>query len=73
MVRYMGLSYRVGIFDSMGLSYCEATKDVLDKYAQASGQRVNYVKSAMCVSPRIRRQYGERLAGLIRVQLVECH
>jgi hypothetical protein len=52
---------------------CAAIMRVLDKYARASGQVVNFSKSAVCVSPSLSVTEGERLARLVGVRLVICH
>ncbi|KAK3218543.1 hypothetical protein Dsin_012513 [Dipteronia sinensis] len=47
--------------------------NLLMRYEKASGQVVNYNKSAMCVSPSIPLFEGKRLAALIGVKIVDCH
>ncbi|KAK2647696.1 hypothetical protein Ddye_015185 [Dipteronia dyeriana] len=39
----------------------------------ASGQQVNFSKSAMCVSPSIQDTVRERLASIVGIRIVECH
>lgn len=46
---------------------------VLDDYAKASGQLVNFSKSAICVSPSINIPDRNRLASIVGMNLVECH
>ncbi|KAK3229242.1 hypothetical protein Dsin_001123 [Dipteronia sinensis] len=52
---------------------CRTIKRILDDYASASGQVVNFQKLAMCVSKRVNRQRATGLARLLGVQLVRCH
>ncbi|KAK3229670.1 hypothetical protein Dsin_001551 [Dipteronia sinensis] len=52
---------------------CVAIKRVLEKYAAASGQVVNFSKSALCVSSAVERSECERLAAIMGMQVVECN
>ncbi|KAK3230117.1 hypothetical protein Dsin_001998 [Dipteronia sinensis] len=61
------------IFTRASVRDCHAIKNVLDVYSRALGQRVNFQKSAMCVSGRVSRRQALSLARIIGVQLVECH
>ncbi|KAK3204765.1 hypothetical protein Dsin_018811 [Dipteronia sinensis] len=54
-------------------SNCIAIKRVLDDYARTSGQLVNFVKSAVCMSLTVNRVEKERPAAIVGFQLVECH
>ena len=49
-----------------------AVKGILKVYAKASGQEVNFRKSAACVSPSLTAAEGDRLAGIIGVSKVSC-
>ncbi|KAK2652480.1 hypothetical protein Ddye_012336 [Dipteronia dyeriana] len=46
---------------------------ILNCYAEASGQVVNFQKSTLCVSKRVTRGRAENLANILGVRLVECH
>ncbi|KAK3180690.1 hypothetical protein Dsin_000079 [Dipteronia sinensis] len=46
---------------------CKAIKTTLEEYAKASGQVINYDKSAICTSPSCPVAQGERLVSLIGV------
>ncbi|KAK2663281.1 hypothetical protein Ddye_001855 [Dipteronia dyeriana] len=52
---------------------CRAIKTILDQYAKASAQVINYGKFAMCTSLSYLVVEGKRLAEMIGVQLVDCH
>ncbi|KAK3218516.1 hypothetical protein Dsin_012486 [Dipteronia sinensis] len=52
---------------------CWSIRKVLGCYAKASGQEVNFQKSAMCVSKKVSRNMAVRMARIIGVQLVDCH
>ncbi|KAI9162186.1 hypothetical protein LWI28_024695 [Acer negundo] len=52
---------------------CNTIKNILERYAKASGQVINYDKSALCTSPSCPVAEGERLASLIGIKLVACH
>ncbi|KAK3222430.1 hypothetical protein Dsin_009455 [Dipteronia sinensis] len=61
------------IFPKANDRNCLAVKTILDDYEKASGQAVNFWKSAMCISPSFNAREGERKASLIGIKLVECH
>ncbi|KAK3195383.1 hypothetical protein Dsin_026693 [Dipteronia sinensis] len=52
---------------------CVAIKTMLEEYERASGQVINFSKSAMCVSPSFWAIVGERLASMMGIKLVDCH
>ncbi|KAK2656123.1 hypothetical protein Ddye_009175 [Dipteronia dyeriana] len=52
---------------------CLAIRRVLDWYALASGQMVNFHKSVMCVSKKVTTGRAANLARILGVQLVQCH
>ncbi|KAK2651128.1 hypothetical protein Ddye_018617 [Dipteronia dyeriana] len=52
---------------------CLAIYQVLERYAMASGQVINFQKSAMCVSKGVSRHRASNLARILGVQLVWCH
>ncbi|KAK2649869.1 hypothetical protein Ddye_017358 [Dipteronia dyeriana] len=53
--------------------YCETIKRVLQNYFEASGQVINYEKSAVCVSPSVGKTEGKRLADRMGMNLMDCH
>ncbi|KAI9156545.1 hypothetical protein LWI28_008377 [Acer negundo] len=61
------------LFTKASVSNCGAIKSILGVYAAASGQVINFNKSAFCVSPSI--SCGERamLADILGVVAVDCH
>ncbi|KAK3231755.1 hypothetical protein Dsin_003636 [Dipteronia sinensis] len=52
---------------------CRSIKSVLECYARASGQVVNFQKSAICVSRKVSRVRTVRLARIVGVQQVGFH
>ncbi|KAK2638289.1 hypothetical protein Ddye_026084 [Dipteronia dyeriana] len=52
---------------------CTTIRNLLDDYASASGQLINFEKLALCVSISVGRAEGSRLASIIGVQWVKCH
>ncbi|KAK2645062.1 hypothetical protein Ddye_020257 [Dipteronia dyeriana] len=52
---------------------CLTIKCVLDCYASASSQVVNFQKSMLFVSIRVSRQRGEALANVLGVHFIACH
>ncbi|KAK3230420.1 hypothetical protein Dsin_002301 [Dipteronia sinensis] len=52
---------------------CLVLKRILDDYASASGQVVNFNKSALCVSNSVSSTVATELANVIGVNLVPCH
>ncbi|KAK3200123.1 hypothetical protein Dsin_023538 [Dipteronia sinensis] len=52
---------------------CVAIRTLLEVYANASGQVINFNKSAMCVSPSYSASVGERLVSVMGITLVDCH
>ncbi|KAK3198085.1 hypothetical protein Dsin_021500 [Dipteronia sinensis] len=52
---------------------CVAIRNLLQVYATASDQVINYNKSAMCVSPSYSASVAERLAYVMGIKLVDCH
>ncbi|KAK3188705.1 hypothetical protein Dsin_028266 [Dipteronia sinensis] len=52
---------------------CKSIRRILDTYARASGQVINFAKSAMCVSPSVSSQECTRLAAFIGIGVVDCH
>ncbi|KAK3212445.1 hypothetical protein Dsin_017151 [Dipteronia sinensis] len=54
-------------------SNCVSIHRILDCYTKASGQEVNYTKSAMCVSLSLTSQVSAHLAAIVGVRAVECH
>ncbi|KAK0594791.1 hypothetical protein LWI29_000556 [Acer saccharum] len=61
------------IFTKASENDCHAIKRVLELYGKASGQVVNFDKSALCVSKRVPRRRARSCARIIGVQLVGCH
>ncbi|KAK3193470.1 hypothetical protein Dsin_024780 [Dipteronia sinensis] len=52
---------------------CVSIRRILDIYARASGQIINFDKSAMCVSPSVPSQECIRMVAIIGIGVVECH
>ncbi|KAK3227092.1 hypothetical protein Dsin_006954 [Dipteronia sinensis] len=52
---------------------CRAIKHILGDYALASGQEVNFSKSALCTSKSVFRAQRMRLANIVGVNLVRYH
>ncbi|KAK3218164.1 hypothetical protein Dsin_012134 [Dipteronia sinensis] len=50
-----------------------AIHDILDVYHMASGQRVNFNKSSICVSKSVFKREADRLTGVLCIRLVHCH
>ncbi|KAK2634622.1 hypothetical protein Ddye_029414 [Dipteronia dyeriana] len=59
------------IFTRASVRDCHAIKNVYNVYSKASGQRVNFQKSAMCVSRRVSKRMVVALAMIIGVLLVD--
>ncbi|KAL5555846.1 hypothetical protein UlMin_038082 [Ulmus minor] len=52
---------------------CYAIKEILSHYETASGQLVNYSKSAVCFGPSIREEDIGRMVAILGVEQVKCH
>ncbi|KAL5555671.1 hypothetical protein UlMin_037907 [Ulmus minor] len=52
---------------------CYAIKQILLQYETASGQLVNYSKSAVCFGPNIREEDIGRMVAILGVAQVKCH
>ncbi|KAK2642451.1 hypothetical protein Ddye_024214 [Dipteronia dyeriana] len=52
---------------------CYTIRHILETYAAALGQTINYEKSVMCFSRAVNWSEGDRLASLIGVRHVRCH
>lgn len=50
-----------------------AVKQVLQKYADASGQLINFQKSAITFSPSVREMQSQEIRNLLNVPMVEGH
>ncbi|KAK3226044.1 hypothetical protein Dsin_005906 [Dipteronia sinensis] len=61
------------LFAEAAPSNCVSIRRILDFYAKASGQEVNYTKSAMCVSPSLKSQASAHLTAIVGVREAECH
>ncbi|KAK2638598.1 hypothetical protein Ddye_026393 [Dipteronia dyeriana] len=61
------------IFTKASEKDCRSLKCILDCYAEASRQVVNFQKSTICVTMRVSRGRAENLAGILSVCMVECH
>lgn len=61
------------IFAKANNANCTEVKRVLDIYALASEQLVNFDKSAICVSPSMPVEEGNRLATIVGMKLIDCH
>ena len=51
---------------------CKTVRRILVDYEIASGQVVNFNKSAICTSKSVSRVIGDRLANIVGVKLVKC-
>ncbi|KAK3198138.1 hypothetical protein Dsin_021553 [Dipteronia sinensis] len=61
------------LFSKANEGNCVAVKNILETYARASCQLINFSKSAVCVSPSMSIVESERIASMIGVKLVDCH
>ncbi|KAK2634368.1 hypothetical protein Ddye_029160 [Dipteronia dyeriana] len=61
------------MFSKVTTRDCKAIRRVLDIYACASGQSVNFHKSAMYVSKKVSHDMTLSLAKILGVRLVPCH
>ncbi|KAL5861935.1 hypothetical protein ACOSQ4_003231 [Xanthoceras sorbifolium] len=61
------------LFSRARLSDCETIKALLFIYSQASGQLVNFSKSAISFSPQVSQNEQHLLAGVLGVSVVNCH
>ncbi|KAK3218877.1 hypothetical protein Dsin_012847 [Dipteronia sinensis] len=61
------------LFTNATSDNCTFIRKLLDDYAGASGQLINFEKSALCVSNSVGKAEGSRLASIIGVQWVKCH
>ncbi|KAL5780225.1 hypothetical protein ACOSQ2_010962 [Xanthoceras sorbifolium] len=61
------LFFRASPFD------CSAVGSILGSYSEASGQKINFDKSALCVSKQVAPGVSSALALLLGVNLVPCH
>ena len=52
---------------------CYAIKEILSLYETASGQLVNYSKSAVCFGPSIREEDISQMVAILGVAQVKCH
>ncbi|KAL5555386.1 hypothetical protein UlMin_037622 [Ulmus minor] len=52
---------------------CYAIKEILLQYETASGQLVNYSKSAVCFGPSISEEDSGRMVAILGVTQVKCH
>ncbi|KAK3211638.1 hypothetical protein Dsin_016344 [Dipteronia sinensis] len=59
-------------FDRVEWVFLEALKSLLKVYAMASGQVINFNKSAICISPSFSVSNSERLSSVVGIKLVEC-
>ncbi|KAK0607443.1 hypothetical protein LWI29_015165 [Acer saccharum] len=61
------------LFTKATLAECRNIKSLLEFYSQASGQIVNFNKSAVCFSRKIAWPEKRRLAAALDMSLVEVH
>ncbi|KAK3219319.1 hypothetical protein Dsin_013289 [Dipteronia sinensis] len=61
------------LFPQATVANCKVLKRVLDDYANASGQMVNYTKSGLCVSSMVNVAVSEKLAAILGFRVVDCH
>ncbi|KAK3211146.1 hypothetical protein Dsin_015852 [Dipteronia sinensis] len=61
------------IFTKADEKNCVAIREILAVYGRASGQVINFNKSAMCISPSFSVLDGRTLASRVGIKLVECH
>ncbi|KAK0579380.1 hypothetical protein LWI29_025445 [Acer saccharum] len=61
------------LFSSATVEECRMVRRILDEYSVASGQVINFNKSAMCFSKNIGWNMGEQLARIVGVTHVLCH
>ncbi|KAK2662640.1 hypothetical protein Ddye_001214 [Dipteronia dyeriana] len=61
------------LFSKADIANCMAIRDVLDRYGKASGQSMNFGKSALCVSSSMDNTETMRLSVILGIQVVDCH
>ncbi|KAK0583096.1 hypothetical protein LWI29_033303 [Acer saccharum] len=61
------------LFAKASPSNCNVFKSILDVYARASGQLINYEKSTICFSPSISSFDCDQLAEIFGIKSVDCH
>ncbi|KAK2662525.1 hypothetical protein Ddye_001099 [Dipteronia dyeriana] len=61
------------LFAKATISNCDAIRRILDTYAKASGQIINFDKSAMCVNPSLSPSECAQLSGIFGIKIVDCH
>ncbi|KAK3230765.1 hypothetical protein Dsin_002646 [Dipteronia sinensis] len=52
---------------------CVSIREILAVYGRATGQAINFAKSAMCISLSFSVLEGQTLASRVGIKLVECH
>ncbi|KAK3226139.1 hypothetical protein Dsin_006001 [Dipteronia sinensis] len=61
------------IFTKANEKNCVSIKEILAVYWRASGQAINFAKSAMCISHSFSVLEGQALVSRVGIKLVECH